>query len=727
MDASCPIPFYTSLLRRILCASVRNAYFVQRSIVVLLTASFLGLGLGHAPAQGFRTLDEAYAELGFEPSAPDSHVVVLASDVHMNLNVNSMPAPVATTNLDPRMVAVINSMNPPPAKILFSGDVSSSMAAIPGGDATGDIPTLRNATNEMVFFRNSLEALTNINQTNILWIPGNHDVGAFESDAQTFRKIFPNMPPYQKFEFAGMHWFLLSPGNYGSPDEPQKEWARAEVAKLQPTNTVVVMTHQPPFANPVAHRGMGLLLRELFGEWQTRWWLLDGHEHARSLEVWQVGNSKVAQIMAGPATTNTFVGFSYDVGFIFLCVTNGGIAGQIYYHYGTDRYVVWAQPDWDWPRKYVPAFENVQGLLWRRLKPGFGKPPEQLQAVAADSIEWWAYPRMLEWEMPLERYNNEATHFVMAIAGLTTTAVIECSADRTNWISLTPPPPKNLIYSFPIPPQLANLPKAFLRLRSQDFGNNWVGGWGLLTTNGLGGFIYPKLEPVDDQFAYPGKGMAVPMRVTSPYSPPDPLRFQLLAGPAGALVHPLTGVFSWTPPAATDPGDFPVTVQVRDTGTPSATSTQSFTIRLLAGGGTVLSQPRFSSEGALKVRAVGDPGSLRVLYSVDSAAWEVLTVTNGPAFSFEIDTGSGALPQQFYTVRHDLGLPSAAGPWPWPVEPPYIVEARTPDAIFHVLASTNLVDWVEVGSTNVSGSTIRLSDPSAERWLPRTYRAELEQ
>lgn len=677
--------------------------------------------------QGFNTLQEAYAALGFDPHQPGNVVVVHASDVHMNLHIEGVPAPVATTNLDHRMVRVINEMNPQPAKILFSGDVSSSMAAVPGGDATGKPLPYTYATNEMIFFRNSLAALTNIHATNILWIPGNHDVGAFESDAQTFRMIFPNMPPYQRFELAGMHWFLVNPGNYGTPDEKQSDWLRAEVAQISPTNKVVVMTHQPPFSNPVAHRGMGLLLREVFGEWQTPWWLLAGHEHARALQTWKVGNSKVAEVVAGPATTNTFVGFNYDVGFVIHCVSNG-IVGQVYYHYSYDHFRVWNQPSWDFPREYAAAFEKVPGLLWRRLKPGYGSLPEQLQAEALDSIEWWAYPRVLEWRMPLADHGNRATHFLLAVAGLTPTAVVECSSDRENWIELSASQSEFLIHAYPIPESMRTLPSAYLRFRSQDSGNNWVGGWGLATTNGPGGFSYPRLSQVPDLVAYPGRSIAIQLQATNPYSPPDKLRFRLVSGPSGAAVDARAGVFTWQPGASSEPGVYPITVAVADEGTPPAGDTKAFNVQLLNGGGPVLSSLRVIPPGGAGFDIIGDPGAYTVSYTTDYENWNVLCVTNTPTLQAAVEIGAtGQSTCQFFRVKQTAGVASASAPVPWPARPPYVVDLKLPATQFHVQQSTNLVHWDDLKQVTVPGQAIQIPDPSAEQWAPRVYKAERSQ
>ncbi len=62
----------------------------------------------------------------------------------------------------------------------------------------------------------------------------------------------------------------------------------------------------------------------------------------------------------------------------------------------------------------------------------------------------------------------------------------------------------------------------------------------------------------------------------------ETLTFTLDPGaPAGASIHPATGVFTWTPTEAQGPGTFPVTVRVTDNGNPAPLSdTRTFTIHV---------------------------------------------------------------------------------------------------------------------------------------------------
>ena len=92
-----------------------------------------GLFLITLSAQGYTNLTSAYSAMGFDPSAPGNAVVVFFSDPHMNSQVWAGISPILTTNLDSRLVNIVNAMDPPPARIVVAGDISNSYCPVPGG------------------------------------------------------------------------------------------------------------------------------------------------------------------------------------------------------------------------------------------------------------------------------------------------------------------------------------------------------------------------------------------------------------------------------------------------------------------------------------------------------------------------------------------------------------------------------------------------------------------
>lgn len=668
-------------------------------------------------AMAYTNLTEAYTALGFNPKAAGNSVVVFFSDPHMSVDTNNLPAPVMTTNLAPEMLKIVNEMDPPPAKIIISGDVSSSFAAIPGADATGDVLTYRMATNEMQYFKAAIKLFTNIAETNIVWIPGNHDQGAFETNAETFRLMFPNMPPYQAFEVAGVPFFLVNAGNYGQPGETQSDWLKAEVSKVPKTQPVVVVTHQPPFTGVVAHRGTARLLREAFGEWESRWWMLDGHEHHFDLGVYDVGKSNVAQITIGPSTTNTFVGFSYDCGFMVLCLSNG-IQHVIYHRYLTGSYDVLPEPEWDSPRKYSAAFEGVDGLLWRRLKSR-GPAPELVRREATDSIDWWAYTTLLEWQLPLGRYQNEATHFLLLAAGLNHSATVECSIDRTNWRPLLITDVRNHVYYFPFPVDVAAAETAWVRLRAPATGNNWVGGWGLCTTNGAPTITYPQIDPIPYQVAVAGSPFATKVNVVHPYAPPDKLRFSIVNGPPGATIDRNTGVFSWRPPVAEAPSTAEFRIRVEDDGTPVFAAEGDMFITTKRPASPQLEI--LPSAGAFVFRTVADAGSYSVWSSEDGEDWNTLTVTNPPDLHLEFIDPEPLQRHRFYRVFQEAAellletLPREG-------DQPQRLRVSSGTGNLSVQVSEDSQNWQTVLRTNIGPVRFEWEDTSNTGEVPLRYR-----
>ena len=126
---------------------------------VLLVSGWLA---GVSSSLAYPTLASAYAAMGFDPNAPGNSTVVLMSDAHMVFDTNSTAF---TTNLDARIVNAINSITPPPAKLLVSGDVSTTYSLTPGFVPGGDW-YIYYGTNEMNCWLSAIQAITNIAQTN---------------------------------------------------------------------------------------------------------------------------------------------------------------------------------------------------------------------------------------------------------------------------------------------------------------------------------------------------------------------------------------------------------------------------------------------------------------------------------------------------------------------------------------------------------------------------------
>ena len=93
----------------------------------------------------------------------------------------------------------------------------------------------------------------------------------------------------------------------------------------------------------------------------------------------------------------------------------------------------------------------------------------------------------------------------------------------------------------------------------------------------------PALAPLANPAATPGGLLTFTATATDPDAPPQKLTFSLDPGaPAGATIHPTNGLFTWMPPVAQLPGDYPVTIRVADDGAPSMTDAQRITISVVS-------------------------------------------------------------------------------------------------------------------------------------------------
>lgn len=105
-------------------------------------------------------------------------------------------------------------------------------------------------------------------------------------------------------------------------------------------------------------------------------------------------------------------------------------------------------------------------------------------------------------------------------------------------------------------------------------------------TNNLVPNTPPRLTTIPDRTCTVGQGFFFAVTASDTDIPPQQLLYTLGPGaPPEALLHPQTGVFTWTPSA---PGTNRFTVWVTDSGVPNLSASQSFTL-------TVLPVPQFDN------------------------------------------------------------------------------------------------------------------------------------
>ncbi len=89
----------------------------------------------------------------------------------------------------------------------------------------------------------------------------------------------------------------------------------------------------------------------------------------------------------------------------------------------------------------------------------------------------------------------------------------------------------------------------------------------------------PVIDPIANRTVVRGELLSFTVTALDPDLPANSVSFSLAAGaPMGAAIHPLTGVFSWTPSTNQPQGHYDITVQAGDNGSPPMLVSHTFRV-----------------------------------------------------------------------------------------------------------------------------------------------------
>ncbi len=88
----------------------------------------------------------------------------------------------------------------------------------------------------------------------------------------------------------------------------------------------------------------------------------------------------------------------------------------------------------------------------------------------------------------------------------------------------------------------------------------------------------PVLGAIGDKTVDEGDLLSFTVIATDSDIPANVLTFSLIDAPSGAVIDPVTGVFTWTPSEEQGPDSYLVTVRVTDNGTPNLYDQETITI-----------------------------------------------------------------------------------------------------------------------------------------------------
>ncbi|MBN2505357.1 MAG: lamin tail domain-containing protein [Verrucomicrobia bacterium] len=163
----------------------------------------------------------------------------------------------------------------------------------------------------------------------------------------------------------------------------------------------------------------------------------------------------------------------------------------------------------------------------------------------------------------------------------------------------------------------------------------------------------PNLAAIGDRTVDEGDSLVFTATAADPDLPPQQLTFTLDPGaPGGASIDPVTGVFSWTPPAGS-PASTPITIRVTDNGTPPMTDAETFDVLFVSSLRVVSLAPETGGGYSLTWAAI--PGkTYQVSYTtaLESGLWtnvgEPVMATEATALTVDPSAGAG---HRFYRVE----------------------------------------------------------------------------
>jgi len=453
----------------------------MKRLTVLILALFLaGCAWGQIASTN---IAEVFLQLGFDPSASSCATLVHISDIHISLADYAITSIPITTNLDPRLVTMANDIRPRPDAIIVSGDLGMMGGISPGFPAYWPW-----ATQEVTVAKQELTKLTNCGAMYV--VPGNHDSMYGREDGYLFTNAFVGFSRYTNFTLAGLPIFVLDSQNGGWIDAEQRAWLAGWRSRLDRTKPILVMSHIPMLsvAQGTIGRELGKDALWFVDKWQAPVWFGVGHNHCRSLDVYNYGSTCITQYMTPSVnrhiSTSPWPWNGLTAGFAVWCITNGSVRAIISGVLTNSTYYVF-DPDSHHPTPCRP-YENLTNVLFHVEEGHFNRSNYAATAYAQSGMKdvgyYWLFPQQYICRLPVERYPNATRAFLLC--GSTNDLRFYFGSDTIVWNEAPCEFFLDSVASVVIPDPLRSGPLWFRATMEV----NSIGGFGLGTTNPISEF-----------------------------------------------------------------------------------------------------------------------------------------------------------------------------------------------------------------------------------------------
>jgi len=418
-------------------------------------------------------LNDSFADIGFDPTAPGNTFVVLLTDIH----VDPIGFYYNTPTIDDRLVNTIMAMNPAPSRIVFLGDLAISCSEAFGVAMNED--SLARSLAELQRGKQELERFAPIPISMML---GNHDQYNYDVDSSVWRQVFPNLPTYQLIEIGGMKWFLLNGGHSGFIDPTQEAWLTQQIALTNPQEELVICVHQPTLFSPSTERGIGQTISRVFAQHTGKLWMFTGHHHFFRSIHYSLPLTRINLVGVTTANAEAF-NDGRNPGFMVVCLSNGHLVGTIMRDCKLTGYQMFDTTRSDFPVAPIARpWSTVQFPIRLFEEGSYDRSGILVAALGDDTGTWWSYATLLEFRLPM---HPRADQFLM-LAGMSDPApVFEFSIDNgSTWIPATNVTADSFaqLHTVPLPLSVRNTtaPLARATIPGGRSGAGWaVAGFGL--------------------------------------------------------------------------------------------------------------------------------------------------------------------------------------------------------------------------------------------------------
>jgi O-glycosyl hydrolase len=161
----------------------------------------------------------------------------------------------------------------------------------------------------------------------------------------------------------------------------------------------------------------------------------------------------------------------------------------------------------------------------------------------------------------------------------------------------------------------------------------------------------PSISPVSDRTIADGATLVVTNAATDPDVPMQALSYQLVQGPSNSSLNVSNGVLTWRPTVAQAGSTNLIQVSAKDNGSPSLSSTNSFTVVVAPLNPPIVTSGS-AGPGQISLTISGDKGpDYTVQSSTNLYDWQPVLTTNATVLPFTLTVTNGTEPQRFYRIQ----------------------------------------------------------------------------